>query len=116
MITPPAPDEVADGDPAVKELAREESTEAVAARTRELLDGLGWCLWQCSALDGAVIVVARDETVRGYPTGLPVYTEAELREETMMGKETIRLCYEVKKRAGCTITRVEDSPAKARLL
>jgi len=74
-----------------------QSPETVAMRTRQLLDGRGWCLWQCSALGDDAIVVARDETVKGFPAGLPVYTEAELEEISQAADSTIHLVHEAKK-------------------
>ena len=82
-----------------------QEARAMASRTRELLDTRGWCKWQCQALRGEVIVVARDAHVTGIPAGFPVYTEAELLELTSgtVRPSTIRLVHEAKKTMHATI-------------
>lgn len=81
--------------------------EEVALHTRELFIIQGWCLWKCSALGGEVIVVARDESVKGIPGGYPVYTEAELEElcQNDVSEATLHLVHEAKKLAGAKVTR-----------
>ena len=90
------------GDPAA--LAR---AEEVAQRTEELLASRGWCLWQCTALGGEVIVVAIDGDVPGIPQGKVVYTEGELKKlfggEKPVNGATLRLIHEAKKRAGAEV-------------
>jgi len=99
-----------------KKLARLEQklqeARAVANRTRELLDTRGWCKWQCEALRGEVIVVARDAQVTGMPAGFPVYTEAELLELTSgrVRPSTIRLVHEAKKTMHATIITQPNQP------
>ena len=84
--------------------------EEVARHTRELLATPGWCLWECSALGGEVIVVVLDEKVEGMPGGYPVYTAAEL-EELFQGdvsEATLRLVHEAKKLGDAVVISVED--------
>lgn len=93
-----------------KELAglEEELRQAQeAARTRELLATTGWCLWQCRALEGEVIVVLRDELVDGFPTGYPTYLEQELDYLLEASDGTLKLVHEAKKLTGATVTGVE---------
>ena len=80
-----------------------------AARTQQELTDRGWGLWRCSALNGEVIVVVRDELVTGYPPGYPVYTVQELIELARegVGVEAIRLAHEAKKGLGAKIQEVQ---------
>jgi len=89
-----------------------QQARAVANRTRELLDTRGWCTWRCQALRGEVIVLARDSHVTGFPTGLPLYTEAELLELTTgrVRPSTIRLVHEAKKTMHPTIITQPSQP------
>jgi hypothetical protein len=95
-----------------KELARleEELSQAqeAAARTRELLETRGWCLWRCRALDDEVIVVLRDELVGGFPAGYPTYLEQELESLLEVDDITLKLIHEAKKAAGATIVDIEE--------
>ena len=81
--------------------------EEVAQRTEELLATRGWCLWQCEALGGEVVVVTIDGDVPGIPRGKVVYTEAELKKlfggEKPVNGPTLRLIHEAKKQ-GAVIT------------
>jgi hypothetical protein len=94
-----------------KELARLEEelrqAQEAAARTRELLETRGWCLWRCRALDDEVIVVLRDELVGGFPAGYPMYLEQELECLLEVDDSTLKLIHEAKKAAGATVTGVE---------
>jgi hypothetical protein len=94
-----------------KELARLEEelrqAQEAAARTRELLETRGWCLWRCHALDGEVIVVLRDELVSGFPAGYPTYLEQELGCLIEADDSALKLIHEAKKLAGATVTGVE---------
>jgi len=93
-----------------KELARLEEELRQARETAsvsELLATRGWCLWQCRALEGEVIVVLRDELVDGFPTGYPTYLEQELEYLLEASDSTLRLVHEAKKLAGATVTGVE---------
>jgi hypothetical protein len=94
-----------------KELARLEEelrrAQEAAARTRELLETRGWCLWRCRGLDDEVIVVLRDELVGGFPAGYPVYLEQELECLLEVDDSALKLIHEAKKLAGATITGVE---------
>jgi len=89
-----------------------ERAQEVAHRTRELLASRGWCLWQCDALGGEVIVVAIDGDVPGIPRGKVVYTDAELKQLFGGGKPvspaTLRLIHEAKKRAGALVVPPES--------
>lgn len=71
--------------------------ESVAAKTQQLLAGRGWCAWMCSALGNAVIIIVRDDTVTGYPAGLPVFAVAELEEIKEVDISMVRLIYEAKR-------------------
>lgn len=91
-----------------KELAILEAlaqAEDTARRTGELLDKQGWCLWKCSALDGDIIVVYRDEVSVGYPKGYPVYIEYELEllGRDKVNHDSLRLIHEAKKLAGARL-------------
>ena len=94
-----------------KELARLEEelcqAQEAAARTRELLETRGWCLWRCRVLDDEVIVVLRDELVGGFPTGYPTYLEQELESLLEVDDITLKLIHEAKKLAGATVTGVD---------
>jgi hypothetical protein len=95
-----------------KELARLEEelrqAQEAAARTRELLETRGWCLWRCRALDDEVIVVLRDELVGGFPAGYPMYLEQELECLLEVDDSTLKLIHEAKKAAGATIVDIEE--------
>lgn len=78
--------------------------EEAAVKTDELLERRGWCMWECSELGGEAIVITRDTTVKGYPGGYPVYTEAEIAELCKADISTIRLVHEAKV-AGAVIIR-----------
>lgn len=69
----------------------------LAARTRELLDTKGWCVWECPRLNNDRLVIIRDEMVKGYPPGLSVYTEFDLERVGEMSEGTFRLFHEAKK-------------------
>ncbi len=79
--------------------------------TEELLTTKGWCLWQCSALDGEIIALVRDESVQDVPEGYVVYTQAEMAEigRFKVPQSTIRIVHEAKKRTSATITSVESN-------
>lgn len=76
--------------------------------TEELLATRGWCLWECSALNGDTIVVVKDESVIGYPKGCLTYTVAEINMLFGVGKpvssNTLKLVHEAKKLAGAKVT------------
>lgn len=69
----------------------------LAAATRERLDTIGWCVWECPRLNNDRLVIIRDELVTGYPPGLPVYTEFDLERVVEMSESTFRLFHEAKK-------------------
>ena len=73
--------------------------QEVAARTQDLLEKRGWCLWGCEVLGGEVIVIARDDKVE-VPEGYVVYTDDELKRlfSKPMTAGTVRLIHEAKKR------------------
>jgi hypothetical protein len=81
--------------------------------TIQLLATQGWCLWQCSVLDGAVIAVVRDESVKGVPEGYPVYYKGELEKvgASRLSSKSLRLIHEVKKRTAATVLSVIASPS-----
>jgi hypothetical protein len=83
----------------------------VETTTEELLVTQGWCLWQCSALDGEIIVLVRDESVKGVPEGYVVYTKAEMEEigRFKVPQSTIRLVHEAKKRTSAIVISVEPN-------
>jgi len=86
--------------------------EAVAERTRELLDFQGWCLWKCSTPGGDIIAIVIDENVEEVPRGYPTYTEVELGElcQDDVSEASLRLVHEVKKLAGAkVITEITDN-------
>lgn len=89
-----------------REAAALAQAEEVARRTSELLITQGWCLWKCSTLGGDVVVVVRDESVKGIPEGYPIYTELELGELCQDGvsEATLKLVHETKKMAGAKVT------------
>lgn len=84
-----------------------EQAEGVARRTFEFLNTRGWCLWRCHTLADEEIVVARDELVKGFPGGYPVYTEQELECLLEVDNSTLRLVHEAKKLAGATVISIE---------
>lgn len=85
--------------------------EEAARLTRELLTMQGWCLWRCAFLNGEVIAMARDDSVKGIPDGYLVYTEAELEElcQGDVSEATLRLVHEAKKIAGAVVISVEGA-------
>lgn len=83
--------------------------EHTAEMTVEELDRRGWVLWQCRLLKDELIVVAIDETTKGYPSGYPVYTIEELRQILDMEDSTLRLVHEVKKQCCATVAAVKDN-------
>jgi hypothetical protein len=79
-------------------------------RTRELLKARGWCLWQCDALDGEIIVVAADDSVTGMPPERPLYTLAELRQlcsREPLDIAALRIVHEAKKLTRATVLSCE---------
>jgi hypothetical protein len=76
--------------------------------TCELLATQGWCLWQCDALDGEIIALVRDESVKYVPEGYVVYTKAEMAEigRFKVPQSTIRLVHEAKKHHTTTVQSV----------
>jgi hypothetical protein len=84
----------------------------VETTTEELLAAQGWCLWQCDALDGEIIALVRDESIKDVPEGYVVYTEAEMAEigRFKVPQSTIRLVHESKKRHAATVQSVIPSP------
>ncbi|MCL0058736.1 hypothetical protein M1O47_03545 [Dehalococcoidia bacterium] len=81
----------------------------VAERTRDLLATRGWCLWECSALNGDVIVVTKDELIDGYPRGYPVYTRAELELLSNTNVSTKLLVHEAKRITRAIVMGVGDA-------
>jgi hypothetical protein len=81
------------------------------ATTEELLATQGWCLWQCDALDGEVIALVRDESVKDVPEGYIVYTQAEMAEigRFRVPQSTLCIIHEAKKRASATVISVESN-------
>jgi len=79
--------------------------------TEELLATQGWCLWQCDALDGEIIALVRDESVKGVPEGYVVYTMSEMAEigRFKVPQSTIRLVHESKRRTGAALISVESN-------
>jgi hypothetical protein len=77
--------------------------EKVAARTRELLDTRGWCIWRCSALNNEKIMILRDESVTDAPIGYPIYLEKELEVIGDMNDWSIRIVHKAKKLAGARL-------------
>jgi hypothetical protein len=80
-----------------KEVRQLRPAEEVAMLTRRLLGYQGWCRWQCEMLGGEIIIVVKNEMVRGYPEGLPVYTEREIVDLVDMGEDSVLLIHEAKK-------------------
>jgi hypothetical protein len=79
--------------------------------TAELLASQGWCLWQCSALDGEIIALVRDESVKDVPAGYVVYTQAEMEEvgRHKVSQATLRIIHESKKRAHAKLISIESN-------
>jgi hypothetical protein len=79
--------------------------------TEELLASQGWCLWQCSALDGEIIALVRDESVKDVPAGYVVYTQAEMEEvgRHKVPQATLRIIHESKKRAHAKLISIESN-------
>ena len=79
--------------------------------TEELLATQGWCLWKCDVLDGDIIALVRDESVKDVPEGYVVYTKAEMEEigRFIVPQSTIRLVHEAKKRTSATVISVESN-------
>jgi len=86
----------------------QQSAEEVGARTSELLDERGWCLWECRLLDGDVIVVVDETIARDIPPGYPVYMLSELYQLEKADDSTVRLIHEAKKLGGAVVIRVEN--------
>lgn len=82
--------------------------QEVAAKTYELLEKKGWCLWRCRNLDDEVIVVVRDELVSGYPEGYAVYTDQELEYLSEASSSTLRLVHQAKKTGGALVIGVDE--------
>jgi hypothetical protein len=99
----PAPASVLEKPAAIAPPREPQPIEAVVAETKRLLESQGWCLWRCSTLGDAVIVVVRDELMTGYPAGYPVYLAQELDELGGAGADTMRRIHEAKKLAGAVI-------------
>ena len=80
--------------------------------TMQLLTTQDWCLWQCSVLDGAVIAVVRDESVKDVPNGYPVYYKNELEKvgASSLSSKSLRLIHEVKKHHQATVQSVIARP------
>ena len=91
---------------------RDVKTEPVSipeeVTTEELLATQGWCLWQCDALDGEIIALVRDESVKDVLEGYVIYTQAEMEEigRFKAPQSTIRLVHEAKKRQHTTVQSV----------
>ncbi len=79
--------------------------------TEEFLEKRGWCLWQCAALDGEIIALVRDESVKDVPAGYVVYTQAEMEEvgRYRVPQATLRIIHEAKKRAGAKLISIESN-------
>lgn len=75
----------------------------VAELTEYWLEKRGWIIWECSKLNNDRVVIARDETVKGYPPGLVVFTDFELKKIADVPDATFRLIYEAKKNAGARL-------------
>jgi len=77
-----------------------QQAEELVRYTYQQFAVMGWCLWKCESLGAEVMVVTRDDKVTGIPTGLPVYTEAELIElhRGSLSRSIMRLVHEAKKR------------------
>lgn len=71
----------------------------VAEKTEAAFAERGWVMWKCSLFNGEKIVIIRDEMVKGYPDGYPVYTDSDLRRVTDLPDATVKLIHEAKKRA-----------------
>jgi hypothetical protein len=90
------------------QLAEEQSIEETMVETHRQLTEKGWCLWECSALGGDVVIIVIDETITGYPAGLPVYTLQEMDEVAKLDFKTIRLAHEAKKALGAKIEGIKN--------
>ena len=86
-----------------------EEAAAVARCTEQLLATQGWCLWQCQALGGEVIVIAGDQGIEGMPQCYVVYTDGDLRELFGEGRSvdtaTLRLVHEARKHGAAVAGR-----------
>jgi len=71
----------------------------VAKKTEELLEKQGWALWKCELLNGAEILILRDQDVEKYPQGYPIYTTDDLKSLISLSDKTIRMIHETKKAA-----------------
>lgn len=92
--------------PAKTLTAQSESQESFEVKARQVadvsqhwLETRGWVVWECSMLNNDRIVIVQDELVTGYPPGLPVYTDFEMKKVADMPLATIRLVHAAKKKA-----------------
>jgi hypothetical protein len=71
----------------------------VAERSEDLLERRGWVLWECNNLGPVpeIVCIVRDELVKGYPVGYPVYTQYELGKMADMTPEQMRFVHKAKK-------------------
>lgn len=92
------PDEYGLGrEPTEEELSQAAIT---AYETRKALDTIGWVAWECRYLDNDVIIIIRDESVKGYPRGYPVYTENEIKLHENLTAQEVRRLHLIKKATG----------------
>lgn len=77
----------------------------VADRTAELLETRGWALWKCANLNNDIVVIVRDESVKDFPLGYPVYFDAELKAmaDSNMSIERHKFIHEAKKLTTATL-------------
>lgn len=76
---------------AISPTSPEEIALGVSSITMDKLKyGYGWCIWYLPQLDTRVVII-RDETVGGFPEGLPTFTPDEINEFAEMQPSTQRL-------------------------
>ena len=73
-----------------------DSARAVVSKTLELIKERGWAMWKCAALNNDRVIIVKDNRVRDYPSGYPVYTLDELDEIAGMAPGTLKLVHQVK--------------------
>jgi hypothetical protein len=100
---PPSPEERTGKYPTKSGASNLVEAQDVARKTQELFDRQGWALWKCDLLNDEIIVVLRDESVKNYPQGYPVYLSSELDTIINLSDKTIRMIHSTKKQALCQV-------------
>lgn len=93
-------------------LGAAETAEGAAMESHQQLVEWGWCVWRCEGLSGDIIVVAIDDTIKGYPGGYPVYTLQELEDILVLDDQLLQAAHRAKKELGARISVPGGTGAK----